>query len=365
MFRKLKDKLADEVKANPRLQGTLDSVNQLAVQTYSSFTKEGSGSRDSLTSLSSQLSNVPCEANGVGNNGASSSQSDLVSLSSPAAPATSVTSSSAQFFSLGEDDEPISLSNSNSPLKTPTPATQGGVMTSTPNTRSRRLSNSSQQDASLFPIWEDPDERENVPLFSDMESCAGSEAGWDDSGSAQLGSVSKEHLFTMLSKMRARYHKYKGRYADLSRAYRDLEAENRKVKEVMQQTQDRALRRIGELREQVGVLKASEQDACMQAGLEKQAKAHLEEELRAELEEKEHIIVTLNTKVSLLKEATKEVNNGNSIQASTEQLVEVGDNGLHQLRGLLLPRPRTWVDCLYRPASTWACSTRPGLPSTL
>ena len=116
----------------------------------------------------------------------------------------------------------------------------------------------------------------------------------------------------MLSKMRARYHKYKGRYADLSRSYRELEAENRKVKEVMQQTQDRALRRIGELREQVGTLKASEQDACMQAGLEKQAKAHLEEELRAELEEKEHIIVTLNTKVSLLKEANHEVSNGNS-----------------------------------------------------
>ena len=53
------------------------------------------------------------------------SQSDFVSPSSPAAPATSVTSSSAQFFSLGEDDEPISLSNSNSPLKTPTPASQG------------------------------------------------------------------------------------------------------------------------------------------------------------------------------------------------------------------------------------------------
>merc|ERR1719234_769104 len=97
----------------------------------------------------------------------------------------------------------------------------------------------------------------------------------------------------------------------------------------MQQTQDRALRRIGELREQVGVLKASEQDACMQAGLEKQAKAHLEEELRAELEEKEHIIVTLNTKVSLLKEANQEVNNGDSKEESTEQLVEIGDNGLH------------------------------------
>jgi hypothetical protein len=56
----------------------------------------------------------------------------------------------------------------------------------------------------------------------------------------------------MLTKMRARYHKYKGRYSDLARHYRELEAENRKVKEVMQQTQDRALRRMSELREQVG-----------------------------------------------------------------------------------------------------------------
>lgn len=62
--------------------------------------------------------------------------------------------------------------------------------------------------------------------------------------------MSKEQLYTMLSKMRARYHKYKGRYTDLAKAYRDLESENRKVKEVMQQTQDRGLRRIGELREQ-------------------------------------------------------------------------------------------------------------------
>ena len=51
MFKKLKEKLADEVKANPRLQGTLDSVNQLAATTYSSLTKEG-GSRDSLSNLS-------------------------------------------------------------------------------------------------------------------------------------------------------------------------------------------------------------------------------------------------------------------------------------------------------------------------
>merc|ERR1711923_675851 len=101
-----------------------------------------------------------------------------------------------------------------------------------------------------------------------MESMAGSEAGWGDDSSAQLGAVSKEQLLNMLSKMRGRYHRYKGRYSDLAKAYRELEGENKKVKEVMQQTQD---------------------------------KAHLEEELRAELEEKQHIITTLNTKVVLLK----------------------------------------------------------------
>jgi hypothetical protein len=35
-----------------------------------------------------------------------------------------------------------------------------------------------------------------------------------------------------------------------------------------------------------------------QCTLEQQAKQHLEEELRAELEEKQHIIAALNTKVS-------------------------------------------------------------------
>ena len=59
--------------------------------------------------------------------------------------------------------------------------------------------------------------------------------------------------------------------------------ENGKVKQVMQTTQDRALRRISELKEQ--------------SNLEKQAKMHLEEELRAELEEKQHVIDALSSKV--------------------------------------------------------------------
>lgn len=53
---------------------------------------------------------------------------------------------------------------------------------------------------------------------------------------------------------------------------------------VLSATQDKALLRISELKEQ-----------CL---LEQQAKAHLEEALRNELEERDHIINTLKTKVN-------------------------------------------------------------------
>ena len=58
-------------------------------------------------------------------------------------------------------------------------------MTSTPN-RSRRLSSGSTTEASLFPIYEDP-EQDTIPLFSDMESVAGSEAGGGDDRGARDG----------------------------------------------------------------------------------------------------------------------------------------------------------------------------------
>jgi len=333
MFKKLKDKIADEVKANPRLQGTLDSVNQLAAQTYSAFNKEGSGSRESLTSLASQLSLSTLTA-GDQDKQVDNVNGELVSWGSPAAAAVTAggsSSSSGQFFSLGEDDDPISLSNANSPTKTPTQTlhTTGGSMTSTP--RGRRLSSGSTSEAALFPIYEDPDlDQDTIPLFSDMESVAGSEAGWADDSSTQLSAVSKEQLVNMLSKMRSRYHKYKGRYTDLSKAFRELQNENKKVKDVMQQTQDKALRRISELKEQ--------------AALDKEAKAHLEEELRAELEEKQHVISTLNTKVALLKkesssstilvdlEHKEDIENGAKVNGAYEsddklnQLPELCDN---------------------------------------
>jgi hypothetical protein len=56
---------------------------------------------------------------------------------------------------------------------------------------------------------------------------------------------------------------------------------------VLVESQDKALRRIAELKEQ-----------CQ---LEQKAKAHLEDALRNDLEEKDHLISTLHTKIELLK----------------------------------------------------------------
>lgn len=97
-------------------------MNQLAAQTYSAFNKEGSGSRESLTSLASQLSLSTLTA-GDQDKQVDNVNGELVSWGSPAAAAVTAggsSSSSGQFFSLGEDDDPISLSNANSPTKTPT-----------------------------------------------------------------------------------------------------------------------------------------------------------------------------------------------------------------------------------------------------
>ena len=84
--------------------------------------KDGSRSWDSLNSLQLQEDRAQQDSGTVSGAGGSSS-SDLVSFGSPAAavtgaaPAGGSSTSSGQFFSLGGDDDPVSLSNSNSPTK--------------------------------------------------------------------------------------------------------------------------------------------------------------------------------------------------------------------------------------------------------
>lgn len=99
----------------------------------------------------------------------------------------------------------------------------------------------------------------------------------------QLDRVTKDQLYLAYKKIQGKYHKYRERYTDLVKHYRDLERVKTKLESVLVETQDNVLRRVGDLKEQ-----------CQ---LEQQAKAHLEEVLRNDIEEKNHIIDTLNTKV--------------------------------------------------------------------
>lgn len=98
--------------------------------------------------------------------------------------------------------------------------------------------------------------------------------------------VSKEQLYAAYRKTRGKYDKYRGRFTDLVSHYKEMDRAKTKLESLLVETQDKALRRISDLKEQ-----------CQ---LEQQAKAHLEDALRNDLEEKDHIINSLKTKVSLL-----------------------------------------------------------------
>lgn len=81
---------------------------------------------------------------------------------------------------------------------------------------------------------------------------------------------------------------------------------------VLVETQDKALRRISELREQ--------------CSLEQQAKAHLESALRLDMDEQDCVIKTLKTKLALLGENPDEV-----LKNGKDNLINLETNGLDQL----------------------------------
>ncbi|KAF5292658.1 hypothetical protein FQR65_LT11210 [Abscondita terminalis] len=229
MFKKLKDKIAEEVKSSPqRIQQLTQSVS------------------DKIHTATSDDS----------------------------------------FFSIGEDDAPssnatpelgfsnVSLSNYSTPQ----------------SSRVRKNSNSSvASDMSFLPRYESSTNLYH--LQSDLDVSA-SELEDNASTSSQLGHLTKEQIYAAFQKSQSRYHKYRGRYTDIANHYRELERENVKMKSVLVETQDKALRRVAELREQ--------------CSLEQKAKAHLENALRLEIDEKQYIIDTLKTKVDLLQNKGEE-----------------------------------------------------------
>ncbi|XP_077630128.1 golgin subfamily A member 4 isoform X6 [Crocuta crocuta] len=103
-----------------------------------------------------------------------------------------------------------------------------------------------------------------------------------------LDSLNKEQLIQCLRRMERRLSSYKGKCSEFVIAYQTLQREKKKLQGILSQSQDKALRRIGELREELQ--------------MDQQAKKHLQEEFDASLEEKDQHISVLQTQVSLLKQ---------------------------------------------------------------
>ncbi|XP_078544395.1 golgin subfamily A member 4 isoform X1 [Lissotriton helveticus] len=116
---------------------------------------------------------------------------------------------------------------------------------------------------------------------SDIESEA-------EETSSNLEGLSKEQLFHRLRRMERSLGNYRGKYSELVTTYRIVQREREKLQSILSQSQDKALRRISELREELQ--------------MDQQAKKHLQEEFDASLEEKDQLITVLQTQVSLLKQ---------------------------------------------------------------
>ncbi|XP_039765509.1 golgin subfamily A member 4 [Pararge aegeria] len=252
MFKKFKDKLAEEVKSSPQRIQQFAQAAQAAV-----------------TSASSSISDI--------------TNNDLFSIGDNDASSKSRNSSSQQ-----SNLQEVSLLQPGMTEANVEPMDYQMTQEMTQESqRQRRLSNSSLASDISFrlPSYESPS---MYHLQSDMEvSASEAEDRGLPGGTVNLDRVTKEQIYSAYRRTQDRCTKYKTQYADLARHYKLLERENAKARNVLVETQDKALRRISELREQ--------------CSLEQSAKAHLEKALRMDIEEKNMKIETLNTKLRLLQ----------------------------------------------------------------
>ncbi|KAJ2946413.1 hypothetical protein O0L34_g12451 [Tuta absoluta] len=264
MFKKLKDKLAEEVKSSPQRIQQFAQAAQAAV-----------------TSASSSISDITNnDLFSIGDNDNQQNRPDKPSPSD-----SKISNSTFQEVTLVQPGshqksmDSMDFSSGQDPHETP---------------RLRKLSNSSfASDVSFrLPSYESPS---MYHLQSDMEvSASEAEERGFSSGNLSLDRVTKEQIYAAYRRTQERYTKYRTQYADLARHYKLLERDNAKARSVLVETQDKALRRISELREQ--------------CSLEQSAKAHLEKALRVDIEEKNMIIDTLNTKIKLMQNISPEKN---------------------------------------------------------
>nr|XP_029541209.1 golgin subfamily A member 4 isoform X2 [Oncorhynchus nerka] len=127
---------------------------------------------------------------------------------------------------------------------------------------------------------------------SDIESEAEESYGSPES----LPALSKEQLIHRLHRVEKSLGNYRGKYSELVTTYRTVQRDKEKTQAILSQSQDKALRRIGELREELH--------------MDQQAKKHLQEEFDAALEEKDQMITVLQTQVALMKKHLKGVPGG-------------------------------------------------------
>ncbi|KZC13865.1 Golgin subfamily A member 4, partial [Dufourea novaeangliae] len=266
MFKKFKDKLAEEMKQSPaRLQASMQQLAQAVVSPSlsNSSIQELSISNDNF-SLTEEGDETP--KNSPGKHGFQN-----VDLISPASNSMGIS-------------------------------------------RRSSISSVTSDSSSLFPIYEGS--ANLYHLQSDIDQSA---SEIDENISPQLDKVTKDQIYSAYRKIQTKYHKYRGRYTDLATHYRELERDKEKFKSVLVECQDKALRRITDLKEQ-----------CQ---LEQQAKAHLEEALRNDIEEKDHIINTLNTKIKLLQTS------GPNIEGAASDVNEQKENLKDNLIDLSIESP--------------------------
>ncbi|XP_058456124.1 golgin subfamily A member 4 isoform X2 [Malaya genurostris] len=318
MFKKLKEKITEEVKQSPQRLEQLSKGLQAAVSSASSTTSEISGSenffsiteddtpqnspfRKSQINLNSgSITSTPVQQNQInntlGNNSASSgSTSNTSTISS-----NSINNSGNSYAS---NLTGASVANNNS-------SSNNGVSPTV--NRLRRLSNSSMASDVSFrlPAYDSPAiyhlETDIDVSASETESVSGAA-----STNGQLDLVSKDKLFQAYKKALDRYQKYRERYTELARRYRELERDNTKARSVLVETQDKALRRISELREQ--------------CSLEQQAKAHLDSALRMEIDELQCVVKTLKTKL----EAVGDLPDGSGRSDEKDLISLSGDDSIN------------------------------------
>ncbi|XP_060588973.1 golgin subfamily A member 4-like [Ruditapes philippinarum] len=161
--------------------------------------------------------------------------------------------------------------------------------------RSRTSSISSMtSDSSFFTNVSFPQHHYSLP--SDMES------EMDESGT-DLNTVSKEDLYHYIQKYQKRATRYKSKFMELVTVYKDMVQERDKFKNTLTQSQDRAFRRISELKEQIQ--------------LDQKAKKDLEENYTFVIEEKQEFIKVLQKQVLLLKE-------GKDIPPDLQEQIQAG-----------------------------------------